>query len=498
MAAPTEILVPIRFDLEVDGKILKDTFCWDAGQQGEEGLEEFAVGLIRDERLPLSFFNVVVDSMRRQIAEFRVLEAKAKARSLQERERLELIQIDLRVGTTSIQDTFVWDIFNTSPDDPERFAENMCRDLELDERKLAHLIAHKIREEVFNKKKELFAQMQVPKSFKTKKKKSSSSVGARGAEGPQKVGHGGTRPEEDLRFFETVVTHLTEEDAQYLDEEDEKIAMEKRQEAVHKKILEMQEKSRRGKKFEKEREKQLQQQSAMGMRPGGGMGRQAGKPWGSWGTRWDASQLAQTGMQPRNPTSFAHAHPHSLQMQAMMMDPLQPSQVHAQPMPALAAAAAPSLYHQQPPHASSQVSSRAQPQGYYIHPQQAALAAQVHLSNAHAHPQYYQQMPPHPYQQFHNPGAVHEQHQQHQQQVGSAAPPMYAHPHPQVHHPHHSVSSQQLTYHAPVHNMHQQQGGVYQPHMQMQMPRQPVSAQQQQQQHLQQHDVYNTQAPFPW
>ena len=51
MAAPTEILVPIRFDLEVDGKILKDTFCWDAGQQGEEGLEEFAVGLIRDERL---------------------------------------------------------------------------------------------------------------------------------------------------------------------------------------------------------------------------------------------------------------------------------------------------------------------------------------------------------------------------------------------------------------------------------------------------------------
>ena len=135
MQARAEI-VPIRFDVEVDGKFLKDAFCWNA-KESQEAVEEFVVGLIKDARLPQSFVAVMVDSMQRQINEFRMVEEKAKARALQETERLEVIKITLRCGTTSIQDSFVWDIFSKSEDDPELFARTLCRDLDLDERELA-------------------------------------------------------------------------------------------------------------------------------------------------------------------------------------------------------------------------------------------------------------------------------------------------------------------------------------------------------------------------
>ena len=46
-----EVIVPIRFDLEVDGKFLKDAFCWNA-HESQDSLEEFAVGLIKDTNLP--------------------------------------------------------------------------------------------------------------------------------------------------------------------------------------------------------------------------------------------------------------------------------------------------------------------------------------------------------------------------------------------------------------------------------------------------------------
>jgi len=423
MQARAEI-VPIRFDVEVDGKFLKDAFCWNA-KESQEAVEEFVVGLIKDARLPQSFVAVMVDSMQRQINEFRMVEEKAKARALQETERLEVIKITLRCGTTSIQDSFVWDIFSKSEDDPELFARTLCRDLELDERELAPLIAHKIREEVFNKKKELFALIQTPKSVGKGKKKAGLPAGRFAPQSPFKLGPvgvgGGIRHQSDQHSFETVVTHLTSEEAVLLDEEDEKRAVEVRQEAVAKKIHEIQEKSRKGKKLERDR-MMMKQQMNIGALPN------TGWAWGSWGNK----NWVGVGGQSMH------------QMQTMYMDHHQAPQQHAQvtgPLPGQPVF---------PPHAQgSHLPQRATTtHGHFVHPHQAAMAGQVHLTGPRVHHQY-QQMP-HPQMHFHNQVALH----QHQQGFGSS-PVMYPHPaHQQPYHPHQQVGT-------PIYSHPQQQRIAY-------------------------------------
>ncbi|QDZ19790.1 SNF5-like nucleosome-remodeling complex protein [Chloropicon primus] len=432
-------MVPIRFDLEVDGKFLKDTFCWNA-QESPASVEEFAVGLIKDMSLPQSFVAVVVDSMQRQINEFRVVEEKAKVRALHEPERLEVIKINLRCGTTSIKDSFVWDIFNTSEDDPERFARTLCKDLDLGERELAHLIAHKIREEVFNKKKDLFSQIQTPRSGKNKKAKQAGGP----PKGSGQLGGNGIsaflRPQEEQNDFETVVKHLSQSEADFLDNEDEKRAVEVRQEAVAKKILEIQEKSRKGKKGERER---FQHQQGI-MHGVGGLPHSGRGIWGGWppDKRWDASAMAP----PLQANPVSHGGVHSLQMPSMM-DPMLP-QAHQVPAGMSGAGAQP-MFHQQPH--SSHLSQRTPQPGHFMHPQQATLA-HAHLSNPHAHPQY--QQLPHPHQQFHGTPAMH-------QQVVVSSPVYHAHPSHQQpvgvgnFHPHHQVQQGNTVF---AHTQQQRQG----------------------------------------
>jgi hypothetical protein len=270
-----DVVVPIRFDLEVDGKFLKDAFCWNSSES-DESLEEFAVGLCKDVKVPSTFVPVVVDAMRQQINEFRMVEEKAKARSLQEPERLEVIQIKLRSGTTSIEDQFVWDIFNRGHDDPERFAQVLCKDLDLDATKMKPLIAHKIREEVFNKKKDLFVQFHDIRS--QGRDSLEASAGKRGGHGfggagasPSKLhvqrqyqkllaNKAGVKRSDEERTengYETVVTHLTEAEAIALDDEDEKRAVQERQESVAKKIRTIQQENMYKKKHRQKHDKSL-------------------------------------------------------------------------------------------------------------------------------------------------------------------------------------------------------------------------------------------------
>ena len=278
----TEQLVPIRIDLEVDGKFLKDAFCWNAAES-DDHLEDFAVGLCKDLKLPNTFVALVVDSMRQQISEFRVVEEKAKARMLQEPERLEVIRIKLRCGTTSIEDNFVWDIFNRSQNDPETFASVLCQDLKLDETKMAPLVAHKIREEVFNKKKEHFLQIQETAGGSRSSKKSRGSLSSSYASAALRSSQAATNKEyqkllvnkvgiersvEDQSNFGTIVTHLTEEEAKALDDQDEKRAVQVRQEAVAKKIEEIQQ-SKRAKHKQQQQQLQQQQQQQQSLAHGG-------------------------------------------------------------------------------------------------------------------------------------------------------------------------------------------------------------------------------------
>ena len=63
-------LIPIKLDLEFEGRRLKDLFLWDKNEPYQT-LESFAKILLEEHNLPAVFENEIVSSMRKQINQFR-------------------------------------------------------------------------------------------------------------------------------------------------------------------------------------------------------------------------------------------------------------------------------------------------------------------------------------------------------------------------------------------------------------------------------------------
>ena len=133
---PNLQLIPIKLDLEFEGKRLKDMFLWDKNEP-YLNLESFAKILMEEHNLPAVFENEIVASMRKQIYHFRQYKQM-------DGELVKVIQLNVRIGNIVLRDQFEWDI-NNPHNSPEDFAESLCSDLGLGAEFMLP-VAHSIRE----------------------------------------------------------------------------------------------------------------------------------------------------------------------------------------------------------------------------------------------------------------------------------------------------------------------------------------------------------------
>ncbi|KAL2634566.1 hypothetical protein R1flu_006045 [Riccia fluitans] len=138
-----ENLIPMRLDVEFEGRRLKDAFTWNVEDPDIE-IYPFAKRITMDMDLPSGFTPLISQQMQTQLAEFRALEAQEMATE----ERVQTLRLDLRVNNIVIHDQFLWDV-NNFESDPEGFARGLCKDLQLEDPEIAPAIALSIREQLY-------------------------------------------------------------------------------------------------------------------------------------------------------------------------------------------------------------------------------------------------------------------------------------------------------------------------------------------------------------
>eukprot|EP00038_Savillea_parva_P022760 m.38551 g.38551 ORF g.38551 m.38551 type:complete len:571 (-) comp5673_c0_seq1:191-1903(-) len=114
-------LVPIMINIEQQGLKYKDQFLWDKNDESITP-RTFAAQLCKDEELPLSCADEISTSIQQQ------LDRHGTISDVKLGSRLCTIQLNVQLGTTLLQDKFVWDHAEQSFT-PEQFAERLCADL---------------------------------------------------------------------------------------------------------------------------------------------------------------------------------------------------------------------------------------------------------------------------------------------------------------------------------------------------------------------------------
>ncbi|CAL1276819.1 unnamed protein product [Larinioides sclopetarius] len=124
-ATQTEVLVPVRLDMEIEGHKLRDTFTWNKNESLITP-EQFAEALCDDLDLPpLSFVPAIAQSIRQQIDAFptdNLLDEQADQRVI--------LKLNIHVGNISLVDQFEWDM-SEKENSPEVFANKLCSELGL-------------------------------------------------------------------------------------------------------------------------------------------------------------------------------------------------------------------------------------------------------------------------------------------------------------------------------------------------------------------------------
>ncbi|XP_058056905.1 SWI/SNF-related matrix-associated actin-dependent regulator of chromatin subfamily B member 1 [Anopheles bellator] len=125
-ASQTEILVPIRLDMEIEGQKLRDTFTWNRNESMITP-EQFAEVLCDDLDLnPTPFVPAIAAAIRQQIEAYPnepvLLEEGSDQRVL--------VKLNIHVGNTSLVDQVEWDMAEKE-NNPEEFAIKLCAELGL-------------------------------------------------------------------------------------------------------------------------------------------------------------------------------------------------------------------------------------------------------------------------------------------------------------------------------------------------------------------------------
>lgn len=124
-SAQSEVLVPIRLDIEFEGQKLRDCLTWNKNEQLITP-EQFAEVLCDDLDLnPIPFIPAISQSIRQQIDAYPLsdpLEDTSDQRVI--------IKLNIHVGNISLADQFEWDI-SEARNSPEEFASKLCAELGL-------------------------------------------------------------------------------------------------------------------------------------------------------------------------------------------------------------------------------------------------------------------------------------------------------------------------------------------------------------------------------
>lgn len=134
-------LVPIRLELEVDGKPVQETFTWNS-LETEISPRMFATVLAADLGLPEATHEDIASAIQDQIDAF----VPAKRRRMEAGESRQVVRLDIRIGRVVIRDQFEWDL-NATDNCPESFAAQLCAELGLSSEFVAH-VAHAVREQL--------------------------------------------------------------------------------------------------------------------------------------------------------------------------------------------------------------------------------------------------------------------------------------------------------------------------------------------------------------
>lgn len=125
-AAQTEVLVPIRLDMELEGQKLRDTFTWNRNEC-MISQEQFAEILCDDLDLnPVTFVPAIAAAIRQQVEAY-PNEPIILDESLDQRV---IIKLNIHVGNTSLVDQVEWDM-SEKDNNPEEFAIKLCAELGL-------------------------------------------------------------------------------------------------------------------------------------------------------------------------------------------------------------------------------------------------------------------------------------------------------------------------------------------------------------------------------
>lgn len=124
-ASHTEVLIPIRLDMEIEGHKLRDTFTWNKNEQNITP-EQFAEVLCDDLDLPsIAFVSPIAQSIRQQIEAYptdNLLDDQSDQRII--------LKLNIHVGNISLVDQFEWDM-SEKENSPENFALKLCSELGL-------------------------------------------------------------------------------------------------------------------------------------------------------------------------------------------------------------------------------------------------------------------------------------------------------------------------------------------------------------------------------
>lgn len=124
-SAQSEMLVPIRLDMELEGQKLRDTFTWNKNESIISP-EQFAEILCDDLDLnPVPFVPAISAAIRQQI------EAYVTESIIEENcDQRVIIKLNIHVGNTSLVDQIEWDM-SERDNNPEEFAIKLCAELGL-------------------------------------------------------------------------------------------------------------------------------------------------------------------------------------------------------------------------------------------------------------------------------------------------------------------------------------------------------------------------------
>ncbi|KAI0209079.1 SWI/SNF-related matrix-associated actin-dependent regulator of chromatin subfamily B member 1 [Lamellibrachia satsuma] len=124
-ARQSEVLVPIRLDMEYEGQKLRDCFTWNKNEQ-QISPEQFAEILCADMDLnPIHFVQAIAAAIRQQIEAF-----PGEMTEPEQFDQRIILKLNVHVGNISLVDQFEWDMSELD-NSPEEFATKLCAELGL-------------------------------------------------------------------------------------------------------------------------------------------------------------------------------------------------------------------------------------------------------------------------------------------------------------------------------------------------------------------------------